>query len=412
MPAFVRLISPLLAAVVSLAFAAGCDRGDVVSRVDDVGPAVHVLATVPADGATLVPLDQVVRVQVDRFLAPTSFVRQTVCVESVLGACLAAGTGGATVQPADDPVDRVLVLTVRDPAAPSFDPARSSLAPHTRYTVLIHAPGDAADPGGLRAFDGATLDATYAFSFTTGATPASRQPRRDAPYCHASDDTLCGLPAVACAEPPRAPATTRLPRAIFAGCGASSACHHAPSPGEPASAGPTGAALDLADDAVARAIGHVASETALLPDPAIAQGGGGPFGANMPYVDPGNPANSYLLYKVLLGLTDARLGLQSDDAFTERAAFAFDAWSCAALGDADAGCAPDAGPAHAAGEPVPSAVEPWMPEALLGPVAPGELDRLRRRLHGSGMPWRSTTSLADVRTLSAWIAAGAETACR
>lgn len=371
---------------------------------------MHVQVTVPADEETDVPIDQSIRVQFDRFLGPVSAIRQSICVSAVGTPSYAEGKCPAEsvfTQPDYDPVDRVAVFrTTTSGSIPT-------LLPNTRYVVTIAAPTGPDDAFGVRAFDGAPLHESVRFAFTTGPLGTKgREPARAVDYCY-RPTSLCAA-ADSCRRSP-VPATTPGPAAILGGCAESGRCHasssSAATPVPGVETPPFGSALALDGDGVRRAIGAVATLTATGADPRAPNRGGARFGVDMPYVDPGVPANSFLLYKLVLGLAD-------DMVEVTRARFAAPTWSSCDLappGEApdDAGaCVPidlDAGgaPAHLAGDEVPAPVEPWIDPSKLSPPADGELARLRRVLSGRGMPLAGTTDVARVRTVSAWISAGA-----
>jgi hypothetical protein len=293
------------------------------------GPPVHVVWTEPAPEATGISPGAPIRFQLDRMLAPDTAVRQSICVTSASVGSRDAGftrCTGAVLAPQYDPVDRVATFELTSPLSPS-----------TRYNAVLLRPESDNDPNGVRAIDGAVLEESFVLPFWTGSgtTPAV-QPRRSVGFC---DDLG--------------------PFAILRGCAAGGSCHGAgPVSGPP----PYGAAflLDTPDGGLATAVrslverGTVATETATGPDPARPQRRiFGPFAENMPYIDPKNPANSYLLYKLMIGMD-----------------------------------------------------EQTAPPLL--PPEPGERERLRARIHGAPMPPGATTPRSWAETLSAWIAGGAE----
>jgi len=245
------------------------------------GPALHLVASYPTDGqgtnAALdadvacdvptpecpVPTDVVLQLRFDRFLLP--------------GSGLAAGlrlftgdrkTNGVSLRTEYDVIERVLV----------FRPSRP-LEPHTLYTAeVVPSVGVSA---GLRAFDRAPLatgPVPLRFSFSTGGGPS-------APVA-----TVAAVPET-CAS------ISRGPLSRCAGC-------HSTRPGDetepPSKYPPMG--LDLAGPSgfFYTAIGHVAHQTE-TGNSAVGPGLESParFGVQMNLVDPGSPATSYLLYKLL-----------------------------------------------------------------------------------------------------------------
>lgn len=324
----------------------GCDAGSPAIEASSRGPLVHVVATIPETDAVDVPVGQSIRIQFDRFLSPLSVLRQSICIASVGPATLASGRNRCEQFPAPeyDPVDRVAVFKPSHP-----------LLPGVRYSVRVFSPASDEDPDGIRAFDGAPLGADHVFSFTTE--------RRSS--CESDADcklpSSCGCEGQRCTrmscqrpegEPPRSVDYCDGPRQLLVCQGDSDAC-----PG----------LLRLGDDDVRALLGQVAPATARLPDPSMVARSGMPFGVNMPYIDPGFPAHSYLLWELVLAMHESP------------------------------------------GESHEGAVAPWIPRELSQPIAEGELTRLRRalRLGELSLSPDARISPASVRMLSAWIAEGA-----
>jgi hypothetical protein len=419
------------------------------------------LWTYPANEAVNVPRALAISIQFDRFLMPMTAVRASLCLQpATVGAehpgtdrCVAAGFA-----PQYDPVDRVATWVVR-----------GELMPLTRYNVRLFAPTDPQDQTGVRAFDGAPLAKETTFAFTTtcdpklehdaaapdaaapdaaapGIDPATRTPcpasRLDPPRTHGfcATKTLCPVPATVC-DGPAPVAVTTTPHDLFANtCTGGANCH-----GGGNARGVSGAALRFDDDgkggglygAMRRLVSDavVANETATGIDPAAA--GRNPltaFGRNMPYIDATNPANSYLLYKMILALpprcpvepneesaTHNSIACDPDGPFAKwrYAQDHADCWRVAAV-YADAGVARDpsgACPSDAAfpelpkrgkkGDLIAPLHESRVPDDAWQPPAKGEYDRLRQRIRGAGMPEGSLISRADALAISAWIVDGA-----
>jgi hypothetical protein len=253
------------------------------------GPALHVVATYPSDGqgtdaAANAPLDcdsptpdcpvptnVVIELRFDRFLLPGDR----------LGAGLRLFTGDPDANsiglvPEYNLIERVVL----------FHPQRA-LHPNTLYTAEVVT---STDPNlGFWAFDRAPLQegvVPLRFSFSTGSGP---------------------LPV---ATPPVVPAETC--DTMIAGPFASCANCHVTQPGDetvpPSKYPPMG--LDLSSPAglYYTAIQHVAHQ-AETGNSAANQGLESPerFGVQMNIVDPGNPANSYLMYKLLAKPENYRL---------------------------------------------------------------------------------------------------------
>jgi len=261
------------------AFLAGCDLGP---RDDATGhgPALHLLASYPADGQgtnaafgaevtcdtptpdCAVPTNVAIELRFDRFLLPSGL---DVAVSLFTGNPPA---NGVFLDPEYDMIERVAV----------YRPARQ-LQPNTLYTVQLIT---GAKPGqGFWAFDHAPLEegpVPLRFSFSTGAGPR--------------------IEAAPPAPPPDTCETmTRGPLESCAHCHATNPDAHTT---PPSNFPPMG--LDLASERglFYTAVLHVAHQT----ETGNRAAGGGlqtpaRFGVQMNIVDPGSPATSYLMYKLL-----------------------------------------------------------------------------------------------------------------
>ncbi len=383
-----------------------------------------------------------IRMQFSRFLALTS-TRQGVCVSTGNDACLSTGAAGSAAALAVeyDPVDRVVVLKPQRPLAAG------------QYKVRVLAPKSDTDETGIRAFDGVPLAQETSFELTVDASVTSVEgcpwgaplptcePRRTVDYC-TPVEKACML------------GTCTVPQSVgesvasyMGGYCALSTCHVPSLPKR----GPIGEAFLLNDGpdaggvagAIARIVHErvVAPESATDPDPAAPrQAGQGTLVGNMPYIDPGNPGNSFVLYKMIIGMlhcpageNDAVLpesmhcapgadgGYQGSLTVQPNAAFYKCSDITTALGEA--GVEPDAGtcpkldpttlplPLHAEGDFIPYLVEPWVPDSKWASPIAGEYARLRYRIRGNPMP--SSDGLEgpqNMHMISAWIAKGAPTA--
>jgi hypothetical protein len=221
----------------------------------------------------------VIQLRLDRFIDPATAVRQSVLVF----------TGGLEnnefAQPEYDVVERVLLLR---PLA--------TLRPRVTYTVEILIPSDD-EPDGLRAFDGAPLEAgpvPLRFDFRTNAfgRVVPMLPPEPAPSCAELVEDLfsstAGCGSSSCHV--RTDATTSGDCPPGYGKDAEQRCVQVPRMG-----------LELAtrEGLLTTAIGKVAHQTELgakvgapLENPAR-------FGVQMPIIDPARPDNSNLLYKLL-----------------------------------------------------------------------------------------------------------------
>jgi hypothetical protein len=365
----------------------------------------------PANDATGVPPTTSIRVQFDRFLAPDSAVRQAVCIQAGDPNDKSIPCVG-NLSPEYDPVDRVAVWK-----------NSGSLLANQRYNVRLLVPANADDPTGVRAFDGVPLETEFRFAFTTGSGPNPMfvEPDRttNSGFCASSQ---CPLPMTGCT--PR-PDVVQSPTDYL-----TNSCRSCHSPSYPRanvflliprdSGQPPPNILDTVKLLVEEKT--VATESATGPDPTVPRRSAKDvFAENMPYIDANNPGNSFLLYKVLLGMPqrcghpDEESGNpQPDSVACSTVNASTNTYACTSIG-----CGPDGGavvPAGAApigrtGEMAPPIVPSWVPANQWKPPVPGEYDRLRLRIRGDSMPQGQPVAYQNVLGLSAWIAAGASTTC-
>ena len=264
---------------IAAALTAGCDLGP---RDDAAGhgPPLHLLASYPADGQgtnapsgsdvtcdepspdCAVPTNVAIELRFDRFLLPSGLTT---------GLSLYSGNppaNGVYLWPEYDMIERVVV----------YRPARA-LQPNTLYTAqLVPSPS----PGqGFWAFDRAPLEegpVPLRFSFSTGkgprSEPAAVAPPRD------TCESMSNGPLDSCVS-----------------------CHATKPDAEtspPSKFPPMG--LDLASERglYYTAVRRVAHQTE-TGNSAVGEGLQSPerFGVQMNIVDPGSPATSYLMYKLL-----------------------------------------------------------------------------------------------------------------
>jgi hypothetical protein len=245
------------AASVAAFACAGCDQGTQHEQPVGAGGPITVVAQYPAENASLAP-DGRIELAFNRYLLPSTVTRQAFQLHS-------GGATGTLLTPtiSYDPVARIVTIT---PISTML------LTPDQAAVVVI-------DPAVLRAIDGATLDprqaTTYNFPVVAGGGgAASTQQAID--YCRDIFPVLnqkCGQ-----------------------------TCH---------GAGLMYEGLDLATVAAiaATAIGKTAHGANTGPQ-STPQSPGPVFGVDMPIIDPGsggggNPANSWLLYKLLLAVPPA-----------------------------------------------------------------------------------------------------------
>lgn len=311
------------------------------------------MATNPTAELTDVPRGAPLRIRFDRFLDPGSVIRQSVRV--VGGTINPDGSSSAPdefLEPTYDVLERVAIFRLSE---------GRFWAPNVRYTVTLFRPGER-DGAGFRAWDGAPLNESITFSFTTvnDSNPKSEvtPPRVD--YCSYRQEF----------DVPQADGTTlKQPCTILGGgsvlqqsC-AYGTCHGNDIPGGPAQG------LDLSSFSTMRttALGQVAHQT-LTGDTELAQANPARFGSAMPLIDPGQPGNSYVLYKIL--------------------------------------ASPELWDRPGRGEPSELPVQD-----VGGEIRPSsdELARLQETfILGAPMPLNASMTLAQVRALQTWIARGAE----
>jgi hypothetical protein len=377
-----------------------------------------------------VGLHQSIRVQFDRFLLPSITTRQAICVESATTSGPPSHCpGGVFLSPQYDPVDRVM----------AWIPGNAGFTPRTRYTVRLVPPESDSDLNGIRAFDGVPLsENTPSFAFTTGSRAASTltEPNRKIDFCY-QPDKVCSLPDTACSTVTQVDGHTAGPSDVLSngGCSGPLVGCHAASSTAPTSLAGSAFALRPEDGNVSAAIQRivsqavVATETATGPNPDTPERSAAtPFAQNMPYIDAHSPGNSFLLYKVLLGMAPRCQVSNEESATHDRQAcsdtryaspvgFDQDTYDCTMVdagplaSGAEAGCtAPFTGMPNklgTAGEAVPAPIDSWVPAEQWGPPVAGEYDRLRLHIRGQSMPPNLSTSYAQILTLSAWIAQGA-----
>jgi hypothetical protein len=226
-----------------------------------------------------VPIDTPVELRFDRFLLPTSAVRQSITYYTGLARTPPVlDSRLPELIPSYDPFERVVRFTL---------PEGATLEPNTLYTVELFVAGKPATPPrdvpaigwGFRAFDGAPLDeqGLLRISFRTGEHRAAVTP----PAVPTCDEvvSLFRCEGLGCDTG-------------YAGC---ASCHlgdgHAP----------YGLVLTSRDALRETAVGQVAHQTETGPTTGVPLEAADRFGSGMPIIDPFRPENSYLLYKVLVG---------------------------------------------------------------------------------------------------------------
>lgn len=233
-------------------FALGCDVGGG-RDADTVGPPVRVLGVNVGDRRPL-PADGVIEIAFDRYLLPSSVNRQSLFVVDGAKEPLPPA---ATPLVQYDPIART--VTLRGPTSPW-------LTEGLPYSLVLGVPDGDAELGGVRALDRATLapDQPREIAFFAGPPSGEREPGAD----------LC---------------RDVLP--IFAAKCSAASCHgHGPTAAAGLVLDSPAAISRTAIDKVARGANTGSLPTAREPDRV--------FGVDMPIIQPGDPGNSWLLYKV------------------------------------------------------------------------------------------------------------------
>ncbi|MCA9627022.1 MAG: Ig-like domain-containing protein [Myxococcales bacterium] len=264
----------------------GCDQGEPTLDKNH-GPPLHVVATYPTPGQGTdcqsapdcegVPLNTDIELRFDRFLDPSTAIRQSVLLYST------TPDGAVFLEPEYDVVERVVRYRL-------FEDGR--LEPSTLYTFeLVVASEDGAN--GFRAFDGAPLEASgvpLKFNFFTGTADESRPAEPSVPSCQEilnlfrGDRAGCGNCHVSSPEG-------------RGGC----AAEEAPDPSTGECVGVPRQGLDLSSSSgVERtALNQVAHQTEIGPRADSPLENPKRVGVQMPIIDPARPENSYMMYKLL-----------------------------------------------------------------------------------------------------------------
>jgi hypothetical protein len=225
--------------------------------VPTLGPSIHVLAKNVSNTMPL-PAQGRIELAFDRYLLPVSVVRQTFVLRDLRMTVLAPRVSY-------DPVARVVTITPTSP-----------LQADQTYVLTITAPSGPADPNGLRAIDGATIDpleATIEFPVRSGDAGIGQAAPPTVDFCK----DILPIFRIRCAS-----------------------CHGRSLPA-------AGLRLDSPQGVNATAF-RVAQGANTGPLPA-SRPPGPVFGVDMPIIDPGSggsaggdPGNSWLLYKLLLAV--------------------------------------------------------------------------------------------------------------
>jgi hypothetical protein len=267
----------------------GCDVGDPSYQPIDAPPPelLVVRATTAldangdpqrtplnADGSTQVLSTASLVLKFDRFLLPTTAIRQSVCLWSDLTVAVQTfedcqnvpAAARVFLEPTYSPLEREVIFR-RAPDEPRF-------AAGTTYRLAVLAPAGEGDYG-FRAFDGAPMAKTVTVDFTV----AAQDPAGATDEVLPSSDLWSGL------------------KPYVDTCSLGAGCHSTP----PGGGAAMGLDLQTAERIQLTAVGKVAHQTQTGehgddPDQSPRR-----FGRAMPIIDPENPGNSYLLYKIAIG---------------------------------------------------------------------------------------------------------------
>lgn len=230
------------------------------------------------------------RLTFDRFLLPGDAIRQSICL-----------------QPTGEPVTTAQDCKLGVFLEPSYDPVRHSvtyrltestkLVADTRYWLTVISPNTEAAQG-IRAFDGAPLEANVTLQFTTALMDPSPDPvdpaLSDAQRQAVSEELFCKASAcvAACGADANCATICPVANSLPFTCGG---CHSAIENGNAAMG------LDLSAgnriEAIISTVAHQTQTGEQADEPDLKPRR---LGRAMPQIDPGNAGNSYLLYKILI----------------------------------------------------------------------------------------------------------------
>jgi len=326
--------------LVAALVAAACDQGVQHDVPITVGPPLHVVGFNATATHGQLPADGYAQIAFDRLLDPTCVTRQSFSISDAAGDFLEP-------QVTYDPVRRVVSLSGN---------GTWMTVGITYYIVMnVAQASDTTGDTGPKAIDGATLTGQVVETFQAIADPGAP------PQIYRTID----------------PCNDVLP--LFQNDCSSSNCHGTPTgdgnyPRE-------GLALDSPIGLLNTAIGRVSQESNTGAQAGLGAASGRQFGVDMPIVDAtGNPANSWLLYKLLL-------------ATPAGPALAPNPLSCGGT----------------AKTPLPTPVSGATaanPDAPTVPLSDSEREILNELVLGNQMPYPPNPALAteELLRISAWIA--------
>ncbi len=205
------------------------------------------------------PADGVVELTFNRLLLPSAVTRQTISLRTA---------GNTLVDPPPiviyDPV--LLKVRIQNPNTAGG----TWLTPGQPYKIVVGLPApDSSETFVLRAIDGAQFDPNARNEIAFMATNPTFQKRKpDIEFCRDVSTTFSKYCSSGCHQ-----ATSRPYEALL---------------------------LDTADGIIHTALGHVSQEANTGARAGTPGAPGRVFGIDMPIIDPGNPGNSWLIYKMML----------------------------------------------------------------------------------------------------------------
>lgn len=238
-----------------MAAAASCDAGKQ-RKQQTVGPEITILGVnIGPDGR--IPVDGAIQIAFDRYLLPATVNRQSIGI--VDGANMPLSPAMAPVV-TYDPVARTVTLS---------RPQAMWLTEGLPYKLLLAIPEGDAEQGGVRAIDGAKLTAAQKREFTFIVGPASgAQLEPKVSFCR------------------------DVQQIFIQKCGTLGTCHAS---GERAA---SSLILDTSMGIGATALNRIAQGSNTGGRSSTPPSTGRVFGVDMPIIDPGNPGNSWLMYKI------------------------------------------------------------------------------------------------------------------
>lgn len=216
------------------------------------------VAVISTNTISGMPADGVIEIKFNRLLLPASVTRQTISLRKA---------GGELVESPTviyDPVLQTVRISNPNPAGGTW------LMPGQPYKIVLGRPApEVGEQFVLRAIDGAQVDPMSATEIPFMATNPTFQRRKpDIEFCRDVYSTF--------------------------GKYCTSGCHTA-------AVRPYEALLlDTSEGIIHTALGHVAQQSNTGARAGAPVAPGRVFGIDMPIIDPGNPGNSYIIYKMML----------------------------------------------------------------------------------------------------------------